>query len=72
LVRNGKVLEKADWDAALTLAARGLKMVAEEYGPDSVAVLVSPKTTNEDAYLAQKLARVAVGHQQSGQHPASA
>lgn len=57
--RDGK-LEPASWDEALMAAAKGLKGVKSKFGSDAVAVLASPKLTNEENYLAQKLARMAL------------
>jgi len=49
------------WDEALDRVARGLGETARRHGPDSVAVLTSAKCTNEENYLAQKLARAVIG-----------
>jgi predicted molibdopterin-dependent oxidoreductase YjgC len=54
--KNGK-FEEASWDEALDLVARRLG----RYRGDEVAVISSAKTTNEDNYVMQKLARVALG-----------
>ncbi|HSW57023.1 MAG TPA: NAD(P)-binding protein [Dehalococcoidales bacterium] len=54
-------LRKSEWKDAMSLAARGLRQVKDRYGAQSIAVLVSPQLTNEDAYLAQKIARLALG-----------
>lgn len=52
---------KAEWDEAIELAADRFNEIIDKYGPDSVAVLVSAKMTNEENYLAQKFARAVVG-----------
>ncbi len=57
---NGK-LRKSDWQESISLAVRGLQQIKTRYGPQSIAVLSSPMLTNEDSYLVQKLARLAVG-----------
>jgi predicted molibdopterin-dependent oxidoreductase YjgC len=49
------------WDEALGLVAERLTEAAREHGPDSVAILTSAKCTNEENYLAQKLARAVIG-----------
>jgi len=54
--KNGK-FEEASWDEALDLVARTLG----KYRGDEVAVISSAKTTNEDNYVMQKLARVVLG-----------
>lgn len=46
-------------EAALDEAAAGLQKVAKAHGPDSLAFFVSPRATNEEAFLVQKLAREA-------------
>ena len=54
--RNGKLTE-ATWDEALDLVASKLA----SYQRDEVAVISSAKCTNEENYVIQKLARVALG-----------
>jgi formate dehydrogenase alpha subunit len=61
LIRENGVLRRADWEEALTLVSRRLSAIRAETGPDSLAVLSSAKTTNEDNYLMQKLARAVLG-----------
>lgn len=58
---NGAGLEEASWDASIEAAVSGLQNVVKTSGPDSVAVLVSPKQTNETAYMAAQLAGSALG-----------
>lgn len=54
--REGKFVQ-ASWDDALTLVAERLRAIAAEHGPDSIGFIASSKTTNEECYLMQKLAR---------------
>jgi predicted molibdopterin-dependent oxidoreductase YjgC len=61
LIREGEKFRPASWDEALNRVADGLKKVKAEHGPDAIGVLVSAKCTNEENYLLQKLARVALG-----------
>ena len=58
LVRNaaGK-LEPATWEQALRCAAGKLKEIRDTRGGESIAVLGSNRTTNEENYLLQKFAR---------------
>ena len=58
--RNGNLIE-ASWDEAIALASGGLRQIRERSGGERLAVLSSPQLTNEENYLAQKLARVALG-----------
>jgi formate dehydrogenase major subunit len=61
LVRQGDAFERATWDEALQRVARRLREIVDRWGPDSVAFISSSKTTNEECYLVQKLARVVFG-----------
>ena len=54
--RNGN-FEEASWDEAIDLVAKKLG----GYKADELAVIASAKSTNEDNYVAQKLARVVLG-----------
>jgi len=54
-------LRPTGWDEALGLVAKRLTASALQHGPDSVAILTSAKCTNEENYLAQKLARAVIG-----------
>jgi NADH-quinone oxidoreductase subunit G len=60
LRRNGKQ-EASSWEEALALAAERLKAVVAQHGPDSVAILGSNRTSNEENYLLQRFARTVVG-----------
>ena len=51
----------AHWDELVSYAAEQLKGVIEKHGASAVAVLGSPFNTNEENYLAQKLARDVIG-----------
>ena len=51
----------APWSEAVAYAAEQLKGVIATHGAGSVAVLGSPFATNEENYLAQKLARDVIG-----------
>jgi formate dehydrogenase major subunit len=49
------------WEEAIAAAATGLRAALDTRGPGAVGVLGSARATNEDNYLIQKLARVALG-----------
>ena len=51
----------AHWGELITHTAEQLKAIVLQHGPESVAVLGSPLNTNEENYLAQKLAREVIG-----------
>ena len=58
--RQGRTLDcfrEASWDEALDYAAREFKQIRDNDGGDKLAVLSSARATNEENYLAQKLAR---------------
>lgn len=49
------------WDEALEVVAARLRRIVDTYGADAVGVLGSARATNEENYLVQKFARVAIG-----------
>ncbi len=49
--------QTVSWTEALAFAAKGLQGVVGKNGPESLASLVSPSATTEEAYLLQKLTR---------------
>ncbi|HUK12893.1 MAG TPA: FAD-dependent oxidoreductase [Thermoanaerobaculaceae bacterium] len=59
-IRPGRELQDTTLDDALSYAAMRLKELCRRYSPDEIAVFVSPRLTNEEIYLAQKFARVAL------------
>ncbi len=62
-VKAGGEAKKVSFDEAVTVAVEKLKKVKETAGADSVAVVVSPRLTNEEAFLAAKLAKDVIGTQ---------
>lgn len=61
LVRESGVLRPASWDEALDRAAAGLRTVRDTHGGRSIGVFSCSKSTNELNFMAQKLARAALG-----------
>jgi formate dehydrogenase major subunit len=61
LIREGNGFREASWEEALSLVTSKLGKIKQEHGADSIAVIVSSKTTNEDGYLMQKFARSVIG-----------
>ena len=57
LIKEDGKFRKASWNEALELTARRLSEIKEANGPDSIGVLTSARVSNEENYLAQKLAR---------------
>jgi formate dehydrogenase major subunit len=61
LIREGTTFRETSWEEALTLVTAKLSSIKQQHGPDSIGVIVSSKTTNEDGYLMQKFARTVIG-----------
>ena len=57
MVRAEGELRRTTWEQALDVIAEKLG----RYAPEEMAVIASPRCTNEDAYAIQKFARVALG-----------
>jgi NADH-quinone oxidoreductase subunit G len=62
MVKQGGQWQEADWGVALDYIAHALKDVVKNHGADAVATLVSPQSTLEEMFLAQKLARELGSH----------
>ncbi|MBN1824969.1 MAG: FAD-dependent oxidoreductase [Candidatus Eisenbacteria bacterium] len=60
-VREGSRHRAVGFRDAYALAVEGLRGAAEHFGPESVAVFVSPELTNEELYLAGLVARDGLG-----------
>jgi len=56
-VKEADEYKDVDYEGAINHVADKLKSVVEKYGSESIGVIVSPRLTNEEAFLAQKLAR---------------
>jgi predicted molibdopterin-dependent oxidoreductase YjgC len=61
LIRENNTFREASWDEALDLVTRKLTEIKETSGPDAIGIFTSARLSNEENYLAQKLARAAVG-----------
>jgi predicted molibdopterin-dependent oxidoreductase YjgC len=59
-IRPGREMQDASPDDAIGYAAMRLKEIGRRYNAREIAVFVSPRLTNEEIYLAQKFARVAL------------
>jgi formate dehydrogenase major subunit len=59
-IRPGREMQDAPLSDTIGYAAMRLKEMARRYSGREVALFVSPRLTNEEIYLAQKLARVAL------------
>ena len=61
LLRRGGRLVPVGWEEAIAFAARRLAEIHVAHGADSLAALTSSRSTNEAAYLLQKLFRSRFG-----------
>jgi len=58
--KDGRFVE-VSWEEATRFIVDRLTEIKGKYGPDSIAFLNSPRISNEEAYLLQKLARGVIG-----------
>ena len=61
LLREGGAFRPIPWPEAISLAAARLRDIADAHSPDALGVMTSSRSTNESAYLFQKLFRVLIG-----------
>jgi formate dehydrogenase major subunit len=61
MIRENGTWRAVSWEEVIEYTASKLGGLVAEFGPDSVAVLGSARATNEENYIAQKFARVALG-----------
>jgi NADH-quinone oxidoreductase subunit G len=61
LVRKGGKLVPVSWEEALGVAGAKLRELRDARGANSIGVIGSNRTTNEENYLLQKFARTVIG-----------
>jgi predicted molibdopterin-dependent oxidoreductase YjgC len=61
LIRHKGTLVPASWDEACAYVAQRLTDIAQRHGPDALAFFGSPRCSNEESYLLQKMARQVFG-----------
>jgi NADH-quinone oxidoreductase subunit G len=61
MVRRGDKLYPVSWEEAAQTAASKLKQIRDAWGPDSIGFIGSNRTSNEENYLLQRLARATFG-----------
>jgi formate dehydrogenase major subunit len=61
LLKKHGQFQEVSWDEALGFIAARLQEIRARHGPDALAFLNSPRCSNEEAYLLQKLARAVIG-----------
>jgi formate dehydrogenase major subunit len=57
-IRTGRELQDSPLEETIRYAAMRLKELQRRYSGNEIALFVSPRLTNEEIYLAQKLARI--------------
>jgi len=60
-IRSGSQRRKVEMRQAQELIVSGMRKVADKYGPDKVGIFISPELTNEQQYLAGRIARDGLG-----------
>ena len=58
---RGGPWEKVSWEEALSFVTKKLEETKAKYGADAIGVLTSARGTNEENFVGQKFARVALG-----------
>lgn len=61
MIRQDGGWHRVSWNEARAVVADRLRTIIQQHGPDSVGILGSARATNEDNYVAQKLARTVFG-----------
>ena len=61
LLRRDGALREVSWDEALGFVVDRLREIRGRFGPEAIAFLGSPRCSNEESYLLQKLARAVIG-----------
>jgi NADH-quinone oxidoreductase subunit G len=61
VVRDDGAVRDVSVSEAIAAAARGLRKVRDEHGPEAIGVIGSAQNTNEELWLLQRLARGALG-----------
>lgn len=56
IVLSDNIESQVSFDEALSLISKKLRLIEGQYGNNSVGILVSPKFTNEEAYIIKKIA----------------
>lgn len=61
MIRKGNDWQAVTWEEAISFTASRLRSILEEHGSESIGILGSARGTNEEAYVAQKFARLVIG-----------
>ena len=60
LIKKNGQFQEATWDEALNFIVNRLQEIRGKHGSNSIALFNSPRCSNEEAYLLQKLARTII------------
>ncbi len=61
LIKKNGTFQEVGWDEAFAFVVSRMQEIRRRHGPDSLAFLNSPRCSNEESYLLQKLARSVIG-----------
>jgi len=61
LLRTTNGFKEVSWEKAIEFVARRMRDIRDWHGADALAFFNSPRCSNEESYLLQKLARAVVG-----------
>lgn len=61
MIREGDDWRTVSWEEAISFTAERLNTIVGTQGPESIGILGSARSTNEENYLTQKFARVVIG-----------
>lgn len=61
LLRKNGELQEVSWAEALDFVATTMRTIRDQYGPDALGFLNSPRCSNEESFLLQKFARAVIG-----------
>ncbi len=61
MIRKNGALEPVSWQEALEFVAGKVRELVKSHGPEAIAGVGSPRSSNEANYLFQKMCRLAIG-----------
>ncbi|HEY6907633.1 MAG TPA: molybdopterin-dependent oxidoreductase, partial [Ignavibacteriaceae bacterium] len=61
-IRRNGIIEFTDMANAIKYSERQIRTLIDKYGPESIAVFVSPRLSNEEIYLLQKFSRTGLNN----------
>lgn len=61
LIRKAGVLVETTWEEAYTFIADKLRGIKDQFGPESITMFATARSTNEVNYVTQKFMRAVIG-----------